>query len=399
MAGEGSADKRDRENRSLNPAQTQKRRRDEACEALDAFETPVVFSRRKKRMVDAPIDGDRASAGTPHDSWLSLSVAKSTPPTLAPSLQTVARRLTPAVIGRNPFAVLAKERPSSSLPPGFFNIGNSCYLASVVQCLLGVGPFVGEIVRLAAAGRGGPVTRALCDVLEEIKGRKGETLRLDGLKAALAASKQGALFAGYRQRDAHEAFLKILEALQVEHGGSYRCPFSHGVEIKFECEACGHTARIEEHGHLNVTLGVGASAASGGGGVLRALGRTTERITKDCERCGGKHHRRTSLVTRMPRLLVVQMMRFEFSAGVVKKVDDEFAVEKTVNIAPDGSKKFELRGVVHHHGQYGHCGHYDAQVMRGSLWYRMNDATVSPKTDADVLRPSRTAYLIFYELV
>ena len=420
-AGEHSKEK---ENRTLNAragSNNGKRGRDEVREALEAFETPAVFSRRKKRVVEAPTDVGRAAADTPVDSWLDFSAAKSTPlgkmeaKNTAPRvdagdgksavlpLQTVVRRLTPAIAGKNLFAVPAKvDRP---LTPGFQNIGNSCYLASVTQCLLGAGAFVGEIKRLVAAGRGGPVTRALFDVIQEVGRRDGDALRLDGLKNALASSKHGALFVGYRQSDAHEAFLKVLECVQEEHGDSYHCPFSHSLIITVECESCGHTARIEERGHVNVTLSMAASTAAHGGGVERALGRTTERISKDCERCKGKDHRRTSLVTRMPRVLVVQLTRFEFSAGVMRKVDDDVAVEKTVNITSDGSKRFELRGVVHHHGQYGHCGHYVAHVLRrspsspGGAWFRISDAIVRPTTEADVLRPSRTSYLLFYDLV
>ncbi len=420
----------EKENQSLNQQhysrrrdgeRTTKRGRDEPSEALGAFETPVVFSRRKKRLVDAASGTDRASVDTPLDSWLSLSAAKPTPLALssgatvsrvdlggsASSLPTVARRLTPSIADKNPFAMVAKDLPSpSTYPPGFSNIGNSCYLASVTQCLLGASAFVGEIERLVAAGSGGIVTRALFDVIEEVRRRRGHILLLDGLKSALASSKCGSLFVGCRQSDAHEAFMKVLESVGDEQGERYNCPFSHSVEVEDKCESCKHMVRIEERGHLNVTLNVAASATTWGGSVLKALERTTERITKDCERCHGKDHTRTSLVTRMPQVLVVQLARFEFSAGVMKKVDDEFAVEKTVNISSDGSKRFELRSVVHHHGKYGHFGHYEAYVLRqratpaaGPVWFRTSDSTVRPAAEADVLRPSRTSYLLFYDLV
>lgn len=430
-AGEHSKDK---ENRALRRIGSGKRARDEAREALEPLETPVVFSRRKKRVAQASCDGGReAAADTPVDVRLDFST--STPghrvdvgaeKTATVSLQPVVRRLTPATAGKNkatPFAVPAKDRLSAAgdrvgspaqvrsiilCPPGFQNIGNSCYLASVTQCLLGAGAFVGEIKRLAA-GRGGPVTRALFDVIQEVDRRDGGALRLDRLKSALASSKHGALFVGSNQSDAHEALLKILECVQEENGDAYRCPFSHSLMITVQCESCGHTARIEERGHVNVTLSMAASAAAHGEGLRRALlARTTEGITKDCERCGnGKDHRRTSLITRMPRVLVVQLARFEFRA-VMRKVDDDIAVEKTVNITSDGSKRFELRGVVHHHGQYGDCGHYVCDVLRRSpsrpvgapsTWFRISDAIVRPTTEVDVLRPSKTSYLLFYDVV
>ena len=414
-----------------------------ACEDA-AYETPIVFSRRKRRVVDGPGDGEGVRADTSLDAWLDFSARKSTPRTVNPvsSSPSYARRLTPSLVGKNPFAVSAGHHPvwrseavrpgqtghtgptgatgrtcdpgprmatpgnvaaipkTALGPPGFSNLGNSCYLASITQCLLGANAFVQEIVRLVDMGNGGPVTRALFDVIKASRQRNGLPMHLEKLKTTLASSEHGALFVGHQQQDAHEAFIKLLESIKNENGKAYRCPFSHTVLVEIMCEACGHTAKVEECGHLNVTI----RADGTGGGVQNTLRKTAEKITKICDRCKGENHLRKSLISRLPQVLVVQLTRFEFKSGFMSKLSDDFAAEKTVMVTSNGSKRLELCGMVNHHGKFGHCGHYDALVRRPGetgtdAWFQISDALVTVTSEADVMKPSKTSYLLFYELV
>ena len=408
-----------------------------------------------------------ASAEQPN-AWLDFSAGKTTPSYAreegasaggstrrAPSPFSKAshpRRLTPFGTSKNPFAVAtasrhlpiltsrtenperssrsgrnerierneqseiqdADDRTHSSGPPGFSNLGNTCYLNSVVQCLLGEMAFVDEIVRLETAGAGSaigmtPVTSAIHDVIKHRATGIERTLRLDGLKTALASSKFGGTFVGYQQQDAHEAYIKILECIEQEHGTAYRCPFAHGLLVEVVCEACGHVSRVEEKGHLNVLIDVRKTSSSSTGNstpttVERALQKTTEVFARDCEKCKGKEveHTRTSLITDLPSVLVVQLRRFEFREGIMRKVDDAFVAQKMVMVSGDGSKRLELRGMVRHHGIGLAHGHYDARVLDASgRWWGCDDALVQPVDEGDVtgVAGSRSSYLLFYDFV
>jgi ubiquitin C-terminal hydrolase len=272
-------------------------------------------------------------------------------------------------------------------------------LNSVMQCLLGESAFVEEVTRLANLCQGDdkPVTRAIYGVIRErIAG--ASIICLGRLKGALARSKFGAIFAGYEQQDAHEAFIKILECIEFENPKAYRCPFSHTVSVEVTCAACGHVAHVEETGHLNIMVDVRAEKKETIGMALRKM---SERVKKDCEGCGGTsvEHSRTSEVVALPKVLVVQLRRFEFRSGIMAKVGDLYSPQKKVVVPSDGSKTYQLSGVVSHHGLGVGRGHYMAAVRQASTWNTINDGIVHPSSEADVHRPSSASYLLFYNFV
>ena len=444
------------EGRSFRPAittttTTTKRGRDHDD---DDDETPVVFSRRKKRVT---VDTDE-DEGVARPAWLNFSADKDKDKDNAAASRDVLsqclhpRRIeTPFQVRKNPFAVtpptlgtaartttqmLARATPTATPtamppaagPPGFWNLGNTCYLNSVMQCLLSCEAFVGEITRLVdvkAIGEA-PCTRAIYDVIVQRSKSKSSptrtTLRLNDLKAALASTKiGGGVFGGLEQQDAHEALLLILQVIEGEVGKeNFRCPFAHGVLVEVTCEACGHKGKVVEDGHLNVLVGVRPRSGGGGGGgggrgigvgdtngnsnsnsIGSALRKTNETVLRNCEQCKAKdvEHTRTSLMTSLPSSLVVQLRRFEYAGGAMHKLDDGFVAQKTVVVSADGSKRFELRSMVRHHGVGLASGHYDARVRRDGTWWACDDSTVVPVSEQDALGASSSSYLLFYDLV
>ena len=57
--------------------------------------------------------------------------------------------------------------------------------------------------------------------------------------------------------------------------------------------------------------------------------------------------------------------------------------------------KFNLVGLVHHHGQTLAGGHYTAEVRETSGWWQYDDRSVS-RTTRERDRESADAYLLFY---
>lgn len=234
-------------------------------------------------------------------------------------------------------------------------------------------------------------------VFEASKRSSVRTMRLDELKAALASSRAGGIFAGFQQQDAHEAFVKMIECIRDENGKAYNCPFSHTIHVEITCEQCGHRVNIEEPGHLNIMVDVRAEKREW---VADALGKSRERLSKDCDACKEKlvEHVRTSLLTTLPQVMVVQLRRFAFKAGRMTKVDDAFLPQRRLVVSSDASKTFQLRGIISHHGNDAGSGHYDACVRRAEFWHRFNDGHVATLSERDVFKPSRTHYLLFYDL-
>eukprot|EP00889_Picochlorum_renovo_P000074 jgi/Picre1/27104/NNA_000074.t1 len=144
-------------------------------------------------------------------------------------------------------------RHNPEAPPGFFNIGNSCYLGATLQVLLNVCEFVNEISRLTTCMQQKQVhvgdyalLHALYTIIQERKAPAQGTQDITSVKKALEEHFPS-VFAGSHQQDAHECFVRILEAIETEskrasESGApvYECPFSFSVMVSMVCTMCRH---------------------------------------------------------------------------------------------------------------------------------------------------------------
>jgi len=101
--------------------------------------------------------------------------------------------------------------------------------------------------------------------------------------------------------------------------------------------------------------------------------------------------------TRWPPVLVITLKRWSFEEGLLRKLDEEVLFGSILNI--DGTTiRYQLRGVVEHHGLAG-GGHYTAFV-RGSAddWYFCDDRVTPELVSVDAVLLAQ-AYVLVYEMI
>lgn len=124
-------------------------------------------------------------------------------------------------------------------------------------------------------------------------------------------------------------------------------------------------------------------------------------------------NRKMSLA-RLPPILILHMKRFLYNATTnrVEKLDKHITIKERIEIPREclspglrdkikKNPRYELNGLVLHHGIGAEGGHYTAETKRNSKWFRVDDNKVNEVKINDVINcdPKRTPYLLFYKKV
>lgn len=130
----------------------------------------------------------------------------------------------------------------------------------------------------------------------------------------------------------------------------------------------------------------------------------------DCDKC--KSTCNTTKITRfwkMPNVLCISLKRFAFIHGKVAKnnaqvvVPVQFTISQPLVIGPQRLTRqefpYRLRaGIIHHGGAEG--GHYTCVVDGGAQWYHCDDAAITPiEGEHNVGQIIQNAYFIVYDLI
>jgi ubiquitin C-terminal hydrolase len=327
-----------------------------------------------------------------------------------------------------------------SAPAGYRNLGNTCFLASVLQ-LLGHTPSLAALAHSKAHSQGckqPPGSCAQCVLEARIRvtmlaGPGAPQAPQDVLRCMQGVTALQFMTRG-RQEDAHECLRLVVEALHHsglrgmgypvfgpeaapgEHrkGTMVEEVFGGQLRSRVTCCTCGaHSDKLDTFEDLSLELTAGTST------VGAALGGFTREEHLDgaerykCERCStlSAANKRIS-VAQAPQVLLLHLKRFK--ANGWGKNYSHIGFNTTLNLEPymtpppaadepatpaaagrAASAKYNLFGVVVHSGYGMHSGHYFAYVRDGTgKWYCCDDSLVTVVGEAEVLRCE--AYMLAY---
>jgi ubiquitin carboxyl-terminal hydrolase 3 len=351
-----------------------------------------------------------------------------------------------------------KDKKQTKKRIGLKNLGNTCFMNSVLQSLSNIEEFCNVLTNLPS----------LDDQIKSSKELKKNVDRrisdgvivIDELKKVLMALKQSedknALspdslfqaiwkvvprFRGYQQQDAHEFLRYMLDRLhtellallpgklkaepKIQTSSLVTSVFGGSLQSCVTCLTCKQTSKKNDP-FLDLSIDIpqiytGPSRKSKDKEILPVchihdcLQKFVEREELGdserffCNSCKSKQPSTKQFwIRRLPTVLCLHIKRFRWSAYARTKIDTfiEFPLNgldmsgyllknlSGTRFSNAGSSLYDLAAVIVHHGTGAGSGHYTAFATNNQAWFNFNDCSVK-ETDYQTVNSSR-AYILFY---
>ncbi|CAI2732527.1 unnamed protein product [Schistosoma spindalis] len=310
---------------------------------------------------------------------------------------------------------------------GFGNSGNTCYLNSVLQCILATGPLLAYINHkhsnpsscFITNGRSNLpslnksrfcVLCGLSRLINEHHSQSGRTIPsyfVTNVRAICPSLRP------YQQEDAHEFLLGLLSRMEdsslaslgkvsrkISETNVIRRIFGGIIRSEVTCRSCLKvSARDEQCFNLSMDITCARSLQQ----CLCNYIRSEELSGQNAYKCENCHQLRPAMrkctIYRAPPILIIQLNRFSRH----QKLDIRVDFPSSFNLRPFMTQSkglpilYKLYAIVNHEGYSCRSGHYVSFTLRHGQWLSLNDSFVSTTNPDHVLRQS--PYLLFYEAV
>ncbi|KFQ13271.1 Ubiquitin carboxyl-terminal hydrolase 42, partial [Leptosomus discolor] len=298
---------------------------------------------------------------------------------------------------------------------GLYNLGNSCFLNSILQCLTYTPPLANYLLsREHSQSCLQQQTCVMCTVEEHIN----KVLRCPAnagrpMAVGNVLNLMGDHFQYGQQEDAHEFFLYTVNAMQTAclrgrsnlDASSQSTTAIHQIfwgflRSRVTCLSCRAVSDSYE-AFLDVPLDIRAASS-----VTAALKGFVEP-----ERLDGQNRFKCASCNKMvvackkltlhhaPNVLTLCLKRFDDFTG--RKICKAVKYPEDLDLRPYASERlgeplrYSLYAVLVHVGSSCGAGHYFCYIKASNgLWYKMNDTAVTPCDLSTVLK--QEAYLLFY---
>ncbi|KAG6683391.1 hypothetical protein I3842_12G009700 [Carya illinoinensis] len=331
---------------------------------------------------------------------------------------------------------LLSQKRKNGPPIGLKNLGNSCYLNSVLQCLTYTPPLANFCLKCQHS--------SLCDLTRDcpfciLEKRIVRSLSVDQTPdAPLKIQSCLRIFAEHfrcgRQEDAHEFLRYVIDAchntclrlkkLQLRRSNSkggeqttsaataasttvVKEIFGGALQSQVKCLSCGNESNKDDE-IMDISLDVLLSNS-----LKEALHKFFQPEVLDdnnkykCDKCKKLVVARKQMsILQAPNVLVIQLKRFEGILGA--KIDKAIAFEEVLVLSSfmckasrDPLPEYKLFGTIVHSGYSQDSGHYYAYIKYSPCvqdamgrWYCCDDSFVSLSTLQEVL--SEKVYILFF---
>ena len=275
-----------------------------------------------------------------------------------------------------------KQVINGNKPRGVRNLGNTCYMNAIYQCLAAEVCSAKNGRRNHEGNNTGVVKEQITALLKVIYNTKGQAI--NPWQARNAIKSELPQFANNNQQDAHEFLMAIIPSLVLPN-------YQGKVTSVLKCSCGCQSSKPEMFACIEVPV-LETNQVKLEECIEKWLAEEEVEEWK-CPSCKtmGNGVKRLSLDT-LPSLLMIQLKRFRKVGNTIEKVYKRvrFPMEKAVI----GGTEYRLKAVTYHSGSPA-AGHYTAAVKYDEEWWNCNDALVKRMEDGKVV--SESAYILFYK--
>ncbi|KAK7573793.1 hypothetical protein V9T40_010984 [Parthenolecanium corni] len=319
---------------------------------------------------------------------------------------------------------------------GLRNIGNTCYMNSILQCLSNTDPLRKKLcswdiraINEKSKTRGA-VAREVISIMKQLWSGDGGYISCKSLKNIIGQYND--MFSGHDQQDSHEFLTILMDWLHEDlnepptrqnldgadeksgekawgefiskNNSIIRKLFYGQLRSTVSCNVCQEeSVTFEPFSNLSLSLPPEEIDKCTLSDCLKLYVSSDEIDKWQCPGC--KELRRATKkldITKLPPLLVIHFKRFT-SVGGCKKQRTFVDFPDSLNMRPyivgheHRHQQYQLYAVSNHSGSM-ESGHYTAHCKNPAdrRWYEFDDQNVYPMNS---MPKSREAYIVFYQTV
>lgn len=303
---------------------------------------------------------------------------------------------------------------------GLVNLGNTCYMNSIIQCLSNIKQFNKKIIEY----------NGNCQIILQFKKilieiwKENYPISPKSFKKTIDNDLQK--YSGNEQHDAHEFLLDFFELLHKEMGEKYNSnSISNNINILkanniwdsyfnssksiisslfygqyvnyITCEGCENVSHTFDP-FIDINI------------YCNKPDKTIKKLIKDrfarnyiykpCEECNGNtesdtEHEIISYIYKLPEILLVYINRFTKTSK--NNNNNNLIIDNEINLSNysmDNNVIYTLKSIICHTGNL-NSGHYFSLVKNGNNWYCFNDNKVTLFNISNIDKSS--PYILFYD--